>query len=372
MAKVLYATESIAPYVTGGMQEVARRHIQYLRDAGHDVIGLHSRVEHEVPYDDVHDLIHIPWKDKSRWRYPGKYVEQLRLYSQKVAEWILREKPEVIYAEGPVVDVLLRAPNRPPIIFHPHGLEVFQKYSSWLDNLRSYPLKLLILKHCMAADYVISQGGRLTGILTGKAKVPEHKIRILPNTFDGPLAEPKKTPNGSLLFVGREEKRKGLNLLLDVVAEFPELMLDVVGSSKIDGAPENVRFLGVIRGKEHLLKIYRETRVLMLPSLAEGMPTVILEAMSQGTPVIGSDVGAVSELVINNCTGWCVESGSREALRRAINEMLSITDQDYHEMSLRCIDLLRERFSENVVRPLLCNIVDEAVGVTKNCLTLTT
>ncbi|MCI5142461.1 MAG: glycosyltransferase family 1 protein [Candidatus Electrothrix sp. ATG1] len=364
MAKVLYVTESIAPYVIGGMQTVARRHIQYLKDDGHDVIVLHSRVPFGA-LGHINDpaLNLLPWPGENRkWRYPGQYALELRKYSQEVLKWVSRVSPDVVYAEGPVVDALFSLSERPPIIFHPHGLEVYQQYSSWGDFIRLFLLKQLIKKHCRQADYAISQGGQLTRILVKRAGVPKSRIRFVPNTFDEYISEPNtKSTELSLLFVGRGEKRKGLSLLLDVAPDFPELRFDVAGSHLIPtGLPKNVRVHGMINDKDKLTGLYRKAHFFVLPTLAEGMPTVILEAMSQGTPVIASDVGAIAELVINGETGWCIGAGSKSELRRAISEALSMRKQEYQKMSQNCVKLLKEKFSGKVVRAKLNNLIKEA------------
>ena len=59
----------------------------------------------------------------------------------------------------------------------------------------------------------------------------------------------------------------------------------------------NVIHHGVIRDKNDLMSTLDECDVLLLPSLSEGMPTVILEAAARGLPAIASDVGAVSEVI---------------------------------------------------------------------------
>ncbi len=90
MAKVVYTAESIAPYVVGGMQTVARRHIRYLQDAGHQLTVLHSRISADAT-DKLCDpaFRRIPWPgEKRRWRYPGQYAGELQRYSREIRKQV--------------------------------------------------------------------------------------------------------------------------------------------------------------------------------------------------------------------------------------------------------------------------------------------
>ncbi|MBF0193036.1 MAG: glycosyltransferase family 4 protein [Magnetococcales bacterium] len=353
MAIILYVTESIAPFVIGGMQEVARRHISYLHGNGHNVVAIHSRINIDIEGDIPTGLYHIPWPQLPL-NYPGRYPHTLYRLSRLVAEFLPRIKPDIIYAEGPVVGHIFSIKNRPPIVFHPHGLELFQERFKFKHIF----LKKLILQHCKQADIVISQGGELDKILRQKAKVKPSCIRYLPNSFDGPLAAAKyPAKDRRLLFVGRREKRKNLKFLLDICKQNPELKLDVVGCSALPNTGTNIKFHGEIRKPQHLLQLYRQAHILVLPSLREGMPTVVLESMSQGTPVIANSVGAVSDVVIHGKTGWLVAAGDRGAMLQGLNEGLNLLDQHYQKMSANCIAAIKQRYSKKVVQEMLNNIV---------------
>jgi len=65
--------------------------------------------------------------------------------------------------------------------------------------------------------------------------------------------------------------------------------------------------------------------VLVVPSLAEGLPVVIMEALALRRPVIASAVGGIPELVEDGLTGWCVEPGSPAALATALRAALLAT-----------------------------------------------
>lgn len=80
--------------------------------------------------------------------------------------------------------------------------------------------------------------------------------------------------------------------------------------------------LGQIGTKEELSEIYKKMDCLVLSSITEGFPNVLIEAMSFGVPCISTDVGDASEIIAD--TGWIVPSEDQEALEKALEEA-------YHE-----------------------------------------
>jgi colanic acid/amylovoran biosynthesis glycosyltransferase len=74
------------------------------------------------------------------------------------------------------------------------------------------------------------------------------------------------------------------------------------------------------------------SRALILPSFAEGLPVVIMEAMALGRPVIATYVAGNPELVIHGETGWLVPAGSEEALCGAIRECFETSDEKLRAM----------------------------------------
>ena len=131
------------------------------------------------------------------------------------------------------------------------------------------------------------------------------------------------------LFVGRLERRKGLDILLaawaDVVRRPPAKRLLIAGPgeaapwarmAQAHGVGDVVTFLG---GRADVVDLYRAADLLVLPSRAEGCPNVVLEAMASGLPVIVTDVAGNREVVgEDGKTGWLVPSEHPAALAEAV------------------------------------------------------
>ena len=338
---VLYVTCGIAPYVLGGMQVVSRRHICGLDQRGFDLAYIHTfRREQRVPPDlpGAEFVLDYPFSHGLRRYSPWHYPTELRMYSRGVEKIVRKLEPDVIYSEGPVVYETLRSRPRCPIVFHPHGLNMFQDQKSLVRNLRAKTLRPLFRYHAQNADRTISQGGKLTDILEKTIGVESRKIAFLPNSVPAAAnAQPKRRGSGPLkcLFVGREDPNKGFDLLAAAMRKLHDVRLDVVG---IDGRDsDRIRFHGVIRDVVRVQEFYRDADVLVLPSYSEGMATVLLEAMKVGMPAIATDVGATSEVVVNGRTGWLIQPGSIDDIVSAINAVMTLNDEDFSRFSANCI-----------------------------------
>jgi len=87
-----------------------------------------------------------------------------------------------------------------------------------------------------------------------------------------------------------------------------------------------VRFVGWKSNAEVRAEILA-SRALVVPSLAEGLPVVIMEAFALHRPVIASAVGGIPELVVDGVTGWSVAPGSSAALTGALRAALHATPE---------------------------------------------
>ena len=163
-------------------------------------------------------------------------------------------------------------------------------------------------------------------------------VRVLPNTTGGVEVERVEKPAPEtgeeyLLFVGRLRIRKGVEILLEALARlcsrFPELRLLVAGDGEQGPSLERraaalevadrVRFLGR-RSAGEVRELLAGARALVVPSIYEGMPLVILEAMEAAVPVIASRVSGIPEVVEDGVTGWLVSAENIDELAGAVEE----------------------------------------------------
>jgi glycosyltransferase involved in cell wall biosynthesis len=149
--------------------------------------------------------------------------------------------------------------------------------------------------------------------------------------------EPRADQTTELAFVGRLAPVKGLRVLIEALGaareSFPGLRLTIVGDGPDRAALEAlsrpqgdaIRFTGPLKQAD-VAKLLATTDALVLPSFAEGVPVVLMEAMATGLPVIATRVAGVAELVTDGVSGRLVAPGDPEALREAVIEIARDAD----------------------------------------------
>ncbi len=150
------------------------------------------------------------------------------------------------------------------------------------------------------------------------------------------VARAHRGPGRRLLFTGRLARVKGLPVVLAAVAHlrtrYPEIELALAGDgpdraaleagARSLGVADHVRFLGY-QSSEQVRALLQETDVFVLPSFAEGVPVVLMEAMASGVPVVTTRVAGVAELVEDGVSGLVVAPGEVDALTDAIDTLLA-------------------------------------------------
>ncbi|MFV1876502.1 glycosyltransferase family 4 protein [Nioella sp.] len=157
------------------------------------------------------------------------------------------------------------------------------------------------------------------------------KLKIIHCGVEPERYEIGERDGNKLLFVGRLAAVKGVPVLLEALAEArrtrPDLTLTLVGDGPDRAALEAqsraldlagaVTFAGY-RSQSDVAELLARHDALILPSFAEGVPVVLMEAMAARMPVIATAVGGVSELVEDGINGYLVAPGDGAALRAAI------------------------------------------------------
>jgi len=167
-------------------------------------------------------------------------------------------------------------------------------------------------------------------------------------------AKPKEDFNKKVLFVGRITQAKGVEHIVAAARIMPDWDFTIVGDGpylselkESASGLDNLNFTGAVANPE-LPKYYHEADLFILPSQREGMPVSIIESLACGTPVIATDVGQISELVINGENGQLIDA-SAESIEVALNSIAaqgtwrrmsrnapgSVSDRDMKEVAKR-------------------------------------
>lgn len=161
--------------------------------------------------------------------------------------------------------------------------------------------------------------------------VDPKKLVFLPYMVDTESFSPNYSHSNYFLYFGRLSKEKGLFTLLHAMKNFRNSLLYVVGSGELEdeltafleqNGMDNVKLMGYKTGEE-LRSLIREARFVVVPSeWYETFGLTIVESFACGKPVIGADIGGITEL-INPETGLLFQPGNSEDLTEKIEYFLS-------------------------------------------------
>ena len=182
-------------------------------------------------------------------------------------------------------------------------------------------LKHMIKKYCLyPEDKIIVINN---GIETGKNIV---NISDLININGYELEK-----DGYLLFVGRLDPIKGIEYLIEAFRKIKtryRLKLVIAGTGfhetylKKISVDEDILFIGYVADKNDLAALYENSLMLILPSLYEAIPMVLLEAMAYGKPIVASRVGGIPEFVLDGKNGYLVDPRNSDELAEKISRLV--------------------------------------------------
>ncbi|MET0286071.1 MAG: glycosyltransferase [Polyangiales bacterium] len=152
----------------------------------------------------------------------------------------------------------------------------------------------------------------------------------------GRLSEQK----GQLLLVQAAAMLKGRKFELVLVGDGP-MRAEIEALIAREGLDGTVTITGWASGAE-VRKQIEAARAFVLPSFAEGLPVVLMEALGRGRPVITTYIAGIPELVQDGRNGWLVPAGSPEHVAEAMRAALDATPAQLSEMGQRGYERVRE------------------------------
>jgi glycosyltransferase involved in cell wall biosynthesis len=299
----------------------------------------------------IKSLVVVPPK---AGRYPGHYLHDCQRYSRVLLDRYREENvgADFVYAQG-LTGIAFGAARRgatdlPPVGVNQHGYEMFQKAANLRAWLEQFVLRGQVVALDRSADIVFTFPRKIRAIVERRCKVPSERLVEVPNAIDGSWIvahRPAPTAKRRFLFIGRHERRKGVPELLESIAP---LRASGVEFHFVGPIPEQLRlerddvvYHGTVTDTATLQGILDSSDVLLCPSFAEGMPTVVLEAMARGLAVIATDVGATAEWVGAD-NGVLLPFPDVGALRTAIERCIAMPVSELHRLQAASIAKARE------------------------------
>lgn len=201
------------------------------------------------------------------------------------------------------------------------------------------------------ADIVIFTSQKDKVFAKEKFKIPERKIRIVPNYIDTNLFSPQKIEKekGRVVFVGRLSKEKNLFNLITAAINLPIKLVFIGQGDLKDDLEKFAQEKGVkaeFRGRVDNIQLPFElskSEIFILPSFYEGCPKALLEAMACELPCIGTDVEGIKEIIVHKENGYLCET-SAQSIHQAIKDILG-NENLKREISLGAKKSVFENFS---------------------------
>jgi glycosyltransferase involved in cell wall biosynthesis len=213
---------------------------------------------------------------------------------------------------------------------HPSGLLADYQRLGWGAKIYGWFCRRLL----GSPDLVVFPSKFMKRIYDANGFFPRSRGAVLGNPIELRLAPQPRPEVGAVLnclYLGQLEGYKGT---VDLVEVFKELRgaatLRLVGEGSALAAAkimakddERIIFYGRLDRAEIEQKIWPSIDLLINPSqVSESFGLVVLEAFAHGVPAVVSNIGALSELVIDGQTGWLIPSGDKEALSNKLQEII--------------------------------------------------
>jgi glycosyltransferase involved in cell wall biosynthesis len=172
-------------------------------------------------------------------------------------------------------------------------------------------------------------------------------------------------------FVGRFTRTKGILELLEaiplVLRKNNRIKFVLIGKGLFDkeirqtindlDLAGNVDIVGQVRN-EDLPNYYNQFKLLVIPSTSEGLPNVMLEAISCHTPVLATPVGAIPDILREGETGFLLENNSPEEIARRVIELFNHQDQ-LEQVTTKAQLVLHENYSFSAAAQRIQTLIDE-------------
>lgn len=216
---------------------------------------------------------------------------------------------------------------------------------------------------------------------------PEHQVIHLQNFAKNETLEQARNTDDKtdrkhpyILFFGRLSKEKGVGVLIDAfehaLPRLPEdVRLVIAGEGPerdalMSKSDDHVEFVGFKQGDE-LEKLVSGATLACCPSIwRENMPYSIVEALAEGTPVVGSRIGGIPESVIEGETGWLAEPGDISSLSGVLMHAMN-TAADvpaYRAMQQRCRSYVLENCNQSKYMDKLNGLYHDLISQKKESI----
>ncbi|WP_265333514.1 glycosyltransferase [Paenibacillus guangzhouensis] len=313
-----------------------------------------------------HDIYLIASEQNSNSKTLQIHSDRLELYPykrsphyfframQSIHRKIKEINPDIVHVHGTFAGFFLRTlfffkKKRPVVIYCSHGWAFLMDTSSWKRKVFATVERVLSLRtdfiiHISKHEYEMALQ---YGLSAKKSVVVYNGVSDAPSSPAVPFDVKRDKIN--LLYVGRFDRQKGFDLLLEVFKEnrFTDVHLYLVGDTVLKDCdydyPSNAVKIGWVDNSE-IDRYMKACDAVIVPSRWEGFGIVAIEALRNKKPVIASNRGALPEIVQHGVNGYIFDFDNKEAL---VNIIQGLSKQQLEWMGENGEEIFYEKFHSN-------------------------
>jgi glycosyltransferase involved in cell wall biosynthesis len=360
--KILVLTDYFPPHVGGGVEKVVFEVSRRLVRMGVDVTVITLNTVTAKSFEILEGIKVYRCRPISLTETAGVQLTVSPSLPLKIIEICKLEKPDIIHANNrffftTICGAMLKKIMDKPLVttLHLGPVLLGRRLFDFIINAYEKTVSKLIIQN---SDEIVAVSSAVMKHALSLG-APSSKVKVIPNGVDleefKPRREFEKTEVKKIIFVGRLFPNKGIQYLVKaapiVLAKHPYVEFIIVGRGPMEAELRNMvkrlniehafKFLGIVPS---VPEVMNQCDIFVRPSLTEGMPLTILEAMACGLPVIASKIPGSSEVVKDGETGILVEVGNVEKLSNAIIRLLE--DENYAEkIRTRAYEFVKKHYS---------------------------
>lgn len=267
--------------------------------------------------------------------------------------------------------IVFLVPKRIKKVIHIHGGE-------YLTNNPNYFTKILIRKFLKGNNVIVLSE---TEKIIIKKNYRPHKIFVLKNSvripFKNNVEEPRLIVNKinnsvNLCYIGRIDKHKGLDYFYKALSKFQNagysFRFSLYGNGpecdsyvkKFSEKFSNSFYYGGVVHEKSKTEAFLNSEIFILPSLFEGLPMALLEAMALGRLVIATKVGSIPTLISNNQNGFLVSPANSDELFTAMQKL--VAHKNLSIISKNAIKTIDEQYNAELINKSITEIYKNIIN----------
>jgi glycosyltransferase involved in cell wall biosynthesis len=292
-----------------------------------------------------------------------------KLWAKEIEHKIAKYKPDLIFADKCAVLFRYLKTDVPTLYRTDATFALMDGFYSEFSGYTNYDKELIntaeiaSLRNCTffipISHWAENSAVRDYDILPAKCLVIRShaslgsEITALPKFFDGNVSTIR------FLFIGADWRRKGGELAVETISALVNAGYNVEFNVLCKNMPADVKSMPCVNaiefidrsteeGSKRYHKLFEDSHFFFMPTKAECLGQVFIDALMHGVPSIALDTGAVSEVVVPGKTGFLFPTDTNAILVAEKIKSLIANPDVYCQMSRNAIDLYRTEFSEQV------------------------